>query len=113
MADDKLDVDELGLEALGERNTFLKNQLDSMVEGAKAEGGVGATKRDEQAREFAQKQVRVEGEIFDRLSAIHEDRSMRSQELDEAFEAPIADSPDQWANDPSHFDWPGIDTPRS
>lgn len=112
MAGDFLDLDDMGLEELGNRNDFLKNQTKGLNRGARAGGSVGANKRDEQAREFSRKQVQVEGEIFERLSTRHENRSMRSQELDESFKAPIADSPDQWADDPSHFDWPGIDTPR-
>ncbi len=112
MADDPLDLDSMSLAELGERNQFYKNQLPAMTEGARASGGFGTNKRDEQAREFSRKQGQIEGEIFGRLAEVHEGRSERSQKLDEAFEAPIADSPEQWANNPDHFDWPGLDTPR-
>jgi hypothetical protein len=111
MARDPFDVSGMGLSELGERNEFLEGQVSELNRGARAEGGVGSGRRDEQAREFSRKQTAVEGEIFDRLSRIHEDRSMRSQELDESLKAPIAEAPEQWASDPSQFDWPGIDTP--
>jgi len=106
------DLTDLGLGDLGERNDFLKNQLEGLNKAARARGGTGANKDDEQAREFSQKQVSVESEIMDRLWGIHQERSMLAQETDEERKAPIAESPDQWANSPDQFDWPGIDTPK-
>lgn len=111
MADDLFD--DLGLSELGRRNDFLKNQIKGLNRAGRARGGApGQNKDDEMAREFSQKQVKVESEIFDRLFDIHESRSERAQAADERQKAPIAESPDVWADDPSHFDWPGIDTPR-
>jgi hypothetical protein len=112
MARDSLDPTDLSLSELGSRKSFLDDQIEALNEGARAKGGIGANKRDGQAREFSQKQVRVNNEIQDRLFDIHQDRSMLSQELDEQRKAPIADSPEQWAESPDQFDWPGIDTPR-
>jgi hypothetical protein len=39
-------------------------------------------------------------------------RSSRSKALDSAFKAPLAKTDEQWMNDPSHYDWPNIDTPK-
>jgi hypothetical protein len=32
--------------------------------------------------------------------------------LDSAFKAPLAKTDTQWMNDPSHYDWPNVDTPK-
>lgn len=112
MAQNGMDLDDLTLGQLGQRNDFLKNQLEGLNKGARAMGGTGDNKRDEQAREFSQKQLAVESEIDQRLFGIHQERSMLAQETDEQRKAPRADNPQQWADNPALFDWPGIDTPR-
>lgn len=112
MANDLPDLGSLGLPELGKLDDFYTRNAKAETRAAKAKGGFGPNKVDESAREFSRKQVAVGGEIFDRLSDINQERSPHARELDNAFKAPIADSPDQWASDPSHYDWPGIDTPR-
>lgn len=107
----KDDLSDMSLSELGDRNDFLKSQVEGASKSARARGGVGANKDDDLASEFSSKQIAVEGEIHDRLSGIHESRSLHAQELDEAFSAERADSPEQWASDPSRYDYPGIDTP--
>jgi len=110
--DETMDLSDIGLGELGERNDFYENQLEGLNKAARARGGVGANKEDEQAREFSQKQVQIESEIFGRLMDQHDSRSERAQDTDERKKAPIAESPDIWADDPDQFDWPGIDTPE-
>jgi len=110
--DTPLGLSDVGLGGLGERNDWLKRQVEGFSKAAKAKGGVGTNKHDETAQEFAEKQVQVEGEIFDRLFDIHQDRSERAQNTDERKKAPIADGPEEWASHPDQYDWPGIDTPR-
>jgi len=45
------------------------------------------------------------------LLDIHEEqRPEREQEIDESFNAPIAESPEQWVRHPDRYDWPGVDT---
>jgi len=112
MPEDQLPLGELSLPELNERNNFLKDQIEGLNKGARAMGGTGANKRDEQAREFSQKQLSVEDEIFTRLNAKHQDRSKKARIADESKRAEIADSPQQWMSNPDEFDWPGIDTPR-
>jgi len=110
--ENELNIPEMSLPELQEMNEFYETQLEGLNKGARAKGGTGANKRDEQAREFSQKQVKLEGAIFDRLSGVHEDRSKKARIADESKRAEIADSPTQWKNDPDNYDWPGIDTPR-
>lgn len=112
MANDPMGLDDLTLGQLGDRNDFLKGQIEGLSKAARGTGGTGANKFDEQASDFASKQIAVESEIQDRLFDIHQERSMLAQELDEERRATKADSPEQWANDPSRYDWPGIDLPR-
>lgn len=112
MEEDPLDLEDKDLGELGGLNDFYKRNARAESKAAKAKGGSGANRLDESARSFSQKQIQVEAEIHDRLMAQHEDRSMRSQELDEELKAPLAESPEEWSEDPSHSDWPGIDTPR-
>lgn len=50
------------------------------------------------------------GTDFDRLEQRHENRSERAQTLDEKKTAPITRNPIVWANNPSEYDYPGIDT---
>jgi hypothetical protein len=50
---------------------------------------------------------------FKRLMEIQNSRSPRSILMDHRLHAPIAKSPEQWMSDPSHFDWPNIDTPKA
>lgn len=111
MAKDPFSVEDASLDQLGKRNDFLKNQIQGFNKAARGTGGTGANKFDKDASELSSKQIKVEGEIFDRLSGIHQSRSKRSRSLDESMKAPIADSPQQWADHPDQFDWPGIDTP--
>lgn len=108
------DVEEKSLEELGGLDDFYSRNVEQGVSGSRSIGG-GAGRENQMesfAREQSEKQVAVRSEIDDRLFGIHESRSERAQSLDESLKAPIADSPEQWADDPSHWDWPGIDTPR-
>jgi len=51
------------------------------------------------------------GQTTATLIDIHENqRSEREQEADERYNAPIADTPEQWARHPDQYDWPGVDT---
>jgi len=46
----------------------------------------------------------------DRAFLFNKTRSKRSRELDRAFDAPETTDVEKWASDPSHFDFPGVDT---
>jgi len=105
------DLDGLSLDQLGDVNDRLKAQVEAESKAARGTGGVGANKFDRKASEVSSRQVQVEGEILDRLTDIHQERSERARSLDLAFEAERADDPSQWASDPSRYDWPGLDTP--
>lgn len=113
---DPLDMDlgEKGLGELGELDEFFSRNVNQSVEASRAATGTGGSgnQMDEFAREQSRKQVAVQSEIHDRLFGIHQERSMLAQETDEMRRAPVADSPEQWADNPSRFDWPGIDLPR-
>jgi hypothetical protein len=50
---------------------------------------------------------------FKGLMAVQNSRSSRSILMDNRLRAPLAKTEDQWINDPSHFDWPDIDTPKA
>lgn len=106
------DLSELGIGALHERNEHLKGQIEGLNTAARAEGGTGANKFDEDAQEFSRKQIRVESEIQDRLMDIHMERDDHARAVDESKSAERADTPEQWMNNPQKYDWPGIDTPR-
>jgi len=112
MGNDPLNMDDLGLAELGERNDRLKQRVKNHTEVADAIGGAGPNQFDDDAREFSQKQVKVDSEIHKRLADQHEDRSEVAQRVDENRKAPRAPSPDVWADNPDQFDWPGVDTPR-
>lgn len=114
MANDLFDFDlgDAGLGKLDEMESFYKRNAEAETKAAKAKGGVGTNKLDESAREFSQKRIGVRNEIDDRLFGIHQERSMLAQETDEMRKAPVADSPQQWADNPDQYDWPGIDLPR-
>jgi len=106
------DLDSLSLDELGEANEYLKTQIDAESKAARGKGGVGANKFDKKANELADQQFEVENEIFDRLLDIHQSRSERAQSLDLEFSATRTNDPEQWANAPSRFDYPGLDTPK-
>jgi len=105
------DLGEQSLDDLGSLNDRYKQKAQSETKAAKGAGGVGTNKFDDAARDASRKQIKVENEIFGRLSSQHESRSERAQRVDENRKAPIADSPDQWSDHPDEYDWPGIDTP--
>lgn len=44
-------------------------------------------------------------------AAFHQERSRRSQQLDEQFEATVTSDVDQWKSSPDRYDFPGVDTP--
>jgi hypothetical protein len=50
---------------------------------------------------------------FKGLMGVQNSRSQRSIMMDNRLRAPLAKTEDQWVNDPSHFDWPNIDTPKA
>lgn len=114
MADNPLDMDleDAGLEKLSGLSDFYKRNAKAETKAAKMKGGVGTNKLDESAREFSQKRIQIDNEIFGRLADVHESRSEYAQKQDEARQAEIADSPMQWKNDPNSYDWPGLDTKR-
>lgn len=112
MADDLLPG--LGDKSLGELGTInerYKQKVRSENKAARGTGGVGTNQFDDAARKASKKQLQVEDEIFGRLSDIHESRSEYAQKQDESRKARRANSPEQWANDPNSWDWPGIDMP--
>lgn len=45
------------------------------------------------------------------LMSFQNSRSQRSRSMDSRLKAPIAKTEEQWINDPSHYDWPNLDTP--
>lgn len=110
MAND--DLGDVPLSNLFERNQYLKGQIEGASKAARARGGTGANKDDKLAADFASEQVAIEGEIFGRLSNVHQSRSETAQIADESKRAEIADSPMEWLDDPNSLDWPGLDTPR-
>ncbi len=46
------------------------------------------------------------------IYSVQAERSAHARALDAAFKAPLAKTDEQWMNDPSHYDWPNIDTPK-
>jgi hypothetical protein len=50
---------------------------------------------------------------FKRLIGVQNSRSSRSIMMDNRLRAPLAKTEQQWVNDPSHYDWPNIDTPKA
>jgi len=48
-----------------------------------------------------------------RAREYHEERSERSQALDEQLQADITGSYETWRSDPGDYDMPGVDSPRS
>lgn len=42
--------------------------------------------------------------------SVQRSRSEWAKQMDARMEAPIAKTREQWKNDPSHFDWPNVDT---
>lgn len=115
MANDPLDMDlgDAGLGELGELNDLFSRNTDQAVEASRAATGMGGdgNAMDDFAREQSRKQVAVESEIHDRLMDIHQSRSRKARIADVSKRAETAVGPEQWANSPAQFDWPGIDTP--
>lgn len=96
-----------GLRDMYGRNWESENRV------ARARGGVGHdTPSDEQARAYSRKHMAAEGEILDRLEDVHNSRSVRAQEQDERLRARKTTDPITWVQDPAHWDYPGLDTPR-
>lgn len=113
MARDPLEFDpeEKTLSELGGLKDLFARNTNQAVAADRAEGGSPGM-MDDFAREQADKLHATQSELLGRLDDIHESRSERSQALDESLEAPVPDDPQVWADDPSQWDWPGIDTPR-
>lgn len=42
---------------------------------------------------------------------VHESRSEEAQRQDERLSAPLTNDPEQYANAPDEYDWPGVDSP--
>jgi hypothetical protein len=47
-----------------------------------------------------------------RLQRIHARRSSRAKKIDEALNAPLAKTPEQWLAQPNRLDIPKVDTPK-
>jgi len=54
--------------------------------------------------------LRGKGDDFDRLQDVHDERSKRARRVDERRQAKVTRDPIQWVNNPSQYDFPGIDT---
>lgn len=50
------------------------------------------------------------GRDYEELQDVHEERGPRSVALDNMRHAPVTRDPLQWAADPTHYDFPGLDT---
>lgn len=46
-----------------------------------------------------------------RAESYHESRPEKAQRVDERRDAPVTDEITKWKGNPSHFDYPGVDTP--
>lgn len=114
MPTDEFDPSGKSLNELDRLRDFFGKRADDAVGAHRGIGGPPGreTHMSELARGQRAKQVAADEELFNRLASIHDERTLHAQELDEHLKAPIAPDPETWANDPSHWDWPGIDTPR-
>ncbi len=54
---------------------------------------------------------RVGRDVFQNAQETHDERTARSQELDEERRARVTTDFDRWAADPNSWDFPGVDTP--
>lgn len=46
------------------------------------------------------------------IYSVQASRSKKAKALDSVLKAPLAETDDQWMNNPSHYDWPNLDTPK-
>jgi len=63
---------------------------------------------DEATRTYA-----IDAKEVARAENIHEGRSEKAQRVDERKQAPVTDEITKWEEDPSHYDYPGVDTRAS
>jgi len=52
----------------------------------------------------------VEGTQAEAVERVHNNRSEVAQRTDESYNAPTTTNAKKWANNPSQFDYPGVDT---
>jgi len=118
MANDPFDFDleDAGLGKLEKLGNFYERNADQAVESDRAARGMGnargSSSMDDFARDYRQKQTKIDREINDRLWDRHQNRSKKARIADESKDAELADSAQQWFDNPAEFDWPGIDTKR-
>lgn len=96
-------------ELVGLRDFYNRNWKEAN-RAARAKGGAGTNRLDEQAREFASKQRSVVNEIFSRLTSIHLGRSKKARIADESKQAEVTYDPRKWVRNKSRYDYPGVDT---
>lgn len=59
----------------------------------------------------AAEKMRLQSREYARAVRIHNQRSPEAQEVDNRRKAPVTDEITTWSEDPSHWDYPGVDTP--
>jgi len=59
----------------------------------------------------AAEKMRLQSREYARALRMHNDRSAKARRVDGRRKAPVTDEISTWSEDPSHWDYPGVDTP--
>jgi len=117
---ERTDQEEIGN---NQRRTAQSERVDAQAKKKAKEPAI--LEQDSDAQEFLETERMVGGDVFDitvgqgqsasgrdmeLLEERNEQRSEHARLIDDLQGAPTTDNPIEWANNPAHFDFPGVDT---
>jgi hypothetical protein len=112
---EEIDFDE---KSLRELDTLADQAAKNQKDASEAMNALGRNESQGSVMdEFGKKQAEIrrksENGILERLGKVHSNRSRRSRQLDEEFQAEVTDDPVKWKNNPDEYDFPFIDDPST
>jgi len=100
----------LGVSDLGSGQIQDVNSINANASGFETTAPSNAYGGSKKLPEEATEKYELDAREVARAESMHEDRSAKAQRVDERKKAPVTDEIGKWADNPGHWDYPGVDT---
>jgi hypothetical protein len=100
----------LGVSNLGSGQIQDVNSINANSGGFETTAPSNAYGGSKELPEEATEKYELDAREVARAESMHEDRSPKAQRVDERKKAPVTDEIGKWSDNPSHWDYPGVDT---
>jgi len=111
---------EFGLDAATNLSPYERETIESGNDLAQQTAGIGMFTMEQTTTEMretsqgeieAEEKMQIDAREYARARNFQESRSRKARRVDNRKDAPVTDEITTWKEDPSHWDYPGIDTP--